>query len=124
LPYHPPGIARDSDHVAVLRHGDLDWLNVVRTERGQIGTIEQAGDTARNPGLTLDQSGLLEAQHHLVNGRRDNAEEPDHVRLGRRASVHQRTRMNENQVLALLGVKSRRGSAARLIVVLNSGDQQ
>ncbi len=45
----------------------------------------------------------------------------DHVRLGRRPSVRQCIGVNERQILALFGVKSRRESAARFIVVLNSG---
>ena len=47
------------------------------------------------------QSPALQVEHHLVNGRRGDGEEPLHVGLSRRASVDLRIGVNERQILSL-----------------------
>ena len=50
------------------------------------------------------QSPALQIEHHLVNGRRGDCEEPLHVGLNRRASTDLRIGVNERTCVAIRGV--------------------
>ena len=54
------------------------------------------------PGLREINPAFSSCQHHLMDGRRRDAEEAHHVRLRRRASVHQGIGVDERQILPLL----------------------
>ncbi len=52
--------------------------------------------------MAADQSGAFEGEHHLMDGRRGDAEEALHVAFGRRSSVEQAVGPDEGEILALL----------------------
>ena len=53
-------------------------------------------------GLAADEAGAFEGEHHLVDGRRGDAEVPLHVGFGGRAAMHARVGVDEGQILTLL----------------------
>ena len=61
----------------------------------------QHDDAARHSGLSPDQAGTLEGEHHLMHGRRADAEVALHIGLGRRPAVDARVSVDEGQVLPL-----------------------
>jgi hypothetical protein len=76
-------------------HSGFDRLKVPRKQLGQGGSVEQNDDAARNAWLARDKPGLLKGEHHLMDARGREAEEPHHVCLRRRASVHQSIGVNK-----------------------------
>ena len=63
--------------------------------------------------LSADEAVALEAEHHLVDRRRGDAEVTLHVGFGRRLSEHARIDVDEGQILALLFGEAIRAGAAR-----------
>ena len=53
----------------------------------------------------MNQSGMFEGQHHLVNRGRGHLEETMEISLGRRPAEDERVGVDESQVLRCLGVK-------------------
>jgi hypothetical protein len=53
------------------------------------------------PRLSTDEPQILQSEHHLVHGRRADAEEAQHIRLRRRFAVDHGVVVDEGQVLAL-----------------------
>ena len=59
--------------------------------------------------MPSDQSGTLEGEDHLMDGRRGDAEEALHVAFGGRSTVEQAIGPDEGEVLALLFGEARSG---------------
>src|SRR5215207_3890089 len=76
--------------------------------------VYQHFDASGEAGLSPDQPGALEGEHHLVSGRRAHAEVTLHVGLGRRTAVDTRVGVEEGQIRTLLvgqtGPKGRHSS--------------
>jgi transposase len=76
-------------------------------------------DAAGLSGLASDEAGVLEGEHHLMDRRRCDAEMALEIGLGGRAAGDLCVGVDESQILALLGRKTRIGkgeaSAANLI---------
>ena len=66
-------------------------------------------------GLASDQACAFEGEHHLVDGRRGDAEVALHVGFGRRPPMHARVGVDEGQILALLGREAGSVAARHLI---------
>lgn len=75
----------------------FDWL-----QPGQAVGFNEQFNAAREARLPADQSRTLEGEHHLMDGRRGDAEEALHVAFGRRATVEQGVGPDEGEILALL----------------------
>lgn len=74
--------------------------------RQRLGGDEQF-DAAGNAWLASDQAGSLQRDEHLMDRGRRDREIPLDVRFGGRATQHTRVRIDERQVLTLLGRKRR-----------------
>jgi hypothetical protein len=76
-------------------------LLVGGTQLGKLCPLEQQPNAARHARLSADQPVPLEAEHHLMDGWAADPEEPLHICLGRRPTVHQCIGVDEGKVLPL-----------------------
>src|SRR6185437_4087820 len=81
------------------------------SELGERLALDEEADAAGQAGLSVDESGLLQADHHLMHRRRADLEEALHVRLRRGAADDQRVGLDEGEVLPL----PRREAGSRII---------
>ena len=66
---------------------------------GKLFRRDQHFDAARQAGLAPDEARAFEGQHHLVDGRRGDAEVPLHLPFGRWPAMHTRVGVDEGQIL-------------------------
>ncbi|MGB8364168.1 MAG: hypothetical protein WCE20_06495 [Rhizomicrobium sp.] len=78
--------------------GDQGW---------QFFGLDQEFDASRDARLALYQPYSFEGQHHLMDGRRTDAEMALQVGFGWRASENAGIGVDEGEVLALLGSEDR-----------------
>ena len=81
-----------------------DWQVLRRDE-----DVDASGDAR----VTADEAVTLEAEDHLVNRRRADAEMALHISLGRGLMKHSRIDIDEGQIAALLFGEAMRPDAAR-----------
>jgi hypothetical protein len=81
-----------------------DWQVVRRDE-----DVDASGDAW----LSADESGALEAENHLMDRRRGDAEMALHVGFGRSLPEHALVDVDKGQVLALLFSEAMRAAAVR-----------
>jgi hypothetical protein len=75
----------------------------LREQDGQFFWRDQQLDASGGAGFSPDQSGAFECKHHLMDGRRADAEVALQVGFGGRAAEDAGIGMDESKVLALLG---------------------
>ena len=69
-------------------------------------------DASGDAWLSAEEAGALEAENHLMDGRRGDAEVALHVGFGRSLAEHARVDIDEGQVVALLFGEAVRVSGA------------
>ena len=74
---------------------------MVSEDRQGFGANQQR-DASSDTGLALDETQTCESEHHLMDGRRADAEVVLHVCFGGWTTQHLGIGVNEGQVLALL----------------------
>ena len=87
----------------VALHSDFDVLGAAFRLARQEFRINEDRDAARRPWLPCDEAGSFQRQHHLVNGRRADAEIFLDVGFGRGSAVQARIEVDIGQILALPG---------------------
>jgi DNA-binding transcriptional LysR family regulator len=101
-----PGRVTVNDHVSMVAlvplHRGFDDLVDAGLQGRQSAGLDQDFDGAGDAGGASDQPGALQGEHHLVDGRRGDAEVALQVGFGGRAAEHLGVGMDEGEVLALL----------------------